>query len=584
MKTINLQYFLLRILSIFILSIVLISCGGGGGGDSSTGDPVGDGPTDTPDDTSQVISGFDFALKEDDYWEYEWDYYTSTVSAEGPSSSTKKGVFRITLGAPVTFGELTAYPLIMTGNNRSGIDDVTPFITPRWTHIAINNNRVLLSSDGVDFKTVFDANTGYVIGYGFFEVLSDENLFEVTSGTIDNDYITGSAYVLADSASESNCQFFPGSGTICGADTSVDFTMVRREYYQPSIGPVGYFYDFSSSSGGTFTSVHVTNTINIGLVASSTRGDVVDYALETEPNNTPATASPITVTSFPASVKGDLNHQADIDAGLPENFATNYRYYVNSRPENEPNDSVLSSEPIQLNESIQGDISSSDSGEFKIFQAFGTQYNTIVEDIYSFVVTQEMADILFGSYPFDIHLEFYDAGLVDIDLYLMNSSGEIFDYSLSANGAPDGSLNSEYLRADLVPGTYYIGVDMWPAAGGGESTGSYTLSVTETSVSSGLIQDVVNGYWIADFYELDVATSTSLSLYATPSVALFLTNQDGTSVIASARPVSTGPITTPTILATPVLQPGTYLIGVSYGLNVDKYELSVTNEPPVSAQ
>ena len=535
----------------------------------------GCGITDA-DDPTPSIAGFNFSLHQGDYWDYAWDRYYSEVYSGGGSSGTATGVFRITVGEPSLIGNITAFPLISTGNNRD-------FVTPRWTHIAMDNNKIMLSSDGVEFKTAFDANTGFVVGFGFFEVLSDKNLFEITAESITNDYITAtdSVYALSDSAGASRCEYFPEYGTICGTDEIADYSIDRREYYQANIGPIGYSYDYSFSTGGTFDSYHTTTRINIGLLASSLRGDVVDYSFETEPNNTPSTASQITNTVFPVTVKGDMNYQADIDVSLSENYATSYIYYVNARDEVEPNNSPAGAETVSINESIQGVISSSDSGEFKSFSAGGNSINTSIEDWSSFVITAEMANQYAGTFPFDVNLEFYNAGSVDMDLFLFNSSGGLVSYSISSNSGANGSTNFESIRPDITAGTYYIGVDIWPAVGGSESSGDYTMSVTETSISG--IPDVYNGYWIADFYKLNVSAATSLSLNASPSLAIFVTNQDGSNVISSARP-STEPLTVPTILTTPLLQPGVYLIALGYSGAVDTYELTITTNPINSAE
>ena len=536
----------------------------------ASGCGIPDDPTD-PTDPTPSIAGFNFSLSQGDYWDYAWDRYYSEVYSGGGSSGTTKGVFRIKLGEPTVIGNITAFPLITSGNNRD-------FVTPRWTHIAMEDNKIMLSSDGVDFKPVFDANTGFVVGFGFFEVLSDTNLFEITAGSISNDYITAtdSVYALSDSAGASRCEYFPEYGTICGADEIADYTIDRKEYYQADIGAIGYYYNSTFSTGGTFDSYHTSTRINIGLVASSRRGDVVDYDFETEPNNTPATATLITNTVFPVTVKGDMNYQADIDVTLPENYATNYRYYVNARDEVEPNNSLATAETVIINESIQGAISSSDFGEFKSFTAGGNSINTSIEDWYSFVVTTEMANQYAGTFPFDVDLEFYDAGLVDIDLFLFNSSGGLVIYSIATNSGANGSTNFESIRPDIAAGTYYIGVDIWPASDSSERNGNYTMSVTQTNISSD--PGVENGYWIADFYKLNISAATSLSLNASPSLAIFVTNQDGTNVVASARP-TTDPLTAPTILVTPILQPGVYLIALGYSGAVDTYELTITTNP-----
>jgi hypothetical protein len=562
---------------VVLLSVVVISCGGGG----SSGSTTGGSSTDTTDnsDTSPGnvapdIAGFDFILNEGDFWEYQWDYSSSSAYSGGGSSGDRNGIFRITLGKPSTVGGMTVYPLIVSGNNRQDVDGASSFISPRWTHLAVYDNQIMVSSDGSSFETVFDANNGLVMGFGFFEELSATNLFEIANGTVNNNYISGDAYVVSDSASESNCEYFPGYGTICGADVSVDYTMMRREYYQEGVGPVGYYYHYSASTGGTFDSVHVSKTVNIGLIASSLRGDIVDYTLETEFNNTPQTASPVSYSSLPVTLRGDFNYQADIDISLPENFATNHYLYLNGRNETEPNNSLAGSEAITLNTTVHGNASSSDTGEFRSFTIPGYTLNTSIEDWYHYSMSE--------ARPFDALLEFYGAADgVDIDLWLFDGNGEILDYSFGDNSAADGSDDSEHIRADLVPGDYYIGVDIWPDTNNGPAkSASYRLSLNQSSFGSD--PAVSNQVAIVDFYRINVENTGALTITANPSMGLFLTDPSGETVLASA-PETVDTLATQTVLATPVMTPGEYLIAVgaqsyhwaSMNNGVDTYEITV---------
>ena len=559
-----------HLLAIILITFISVSCGGGGSSTDTL--PDDDNPPGGIDDP--VITGFDFTLKQGDFWEYEWDYYTSTVIPGGGSSGTKRGVFRITLGAPETVGELTAFPLIMSGNNRSGIDGVTPFITPRWSHIAINDNKVLLSKGGLDFKTVFDANTGKVIGFGFFEELSEDHLFEVSSGSIDNDYITEPAFVLSDSAGESDCEFFPSIGqTIGGAGVSVDFQMKRREYYQSNVGPVGYYYDFSSTSGD----VSQIRTINIGLVASSTRGDVVDYALETEPNNLPAAASQVANATLPFTLKGDFSYQEDIDVSLPANYATNHYLYLNARNENEDNNTLATAEAIAKNESVHGQIKSDDPGEFRSFNTSGLSVNTSIEDWYTYNNPIFM--------PIDLELEFYDgaANGADIDLWIFNSSGNI----VASNTTDDGSIT---MRPDLPEGDYYIGVDIWPGSGGAVMSANYTLSRTQTTFPGLGELSVSNQVAIQDFYRFTLNKKTGITITSTPSVAIFVTDTSG-EIVHKSAPSTVDAVATKTVLVTPILDPGDYLIALGAqnyhyaeeNFSSDTYQITI-EAVPASAQ
>ncbi len=559
-----------------IILLLLTACGGGGG----TGD---NGNTSDPDNLTPTISGFDITLSTGDYWEFSWDRETSSSSYGTGSSGESNGVFRITLGNPAIIGDLTAFPLITTGNYRQGIDGNEPFVAPRWTHIAIQDNTVLLSSDGVNFETVFNANSGYVIGFGFFQLFSDSNLFEISEGTISNDYINASdnVYVLRDSASESNCEYFEGYGTICGDSVTDGLTIVRQECYQANIGPIGMFYSFSfSASDLSYTSSEV---INIGLVASSLRGDEVNYDLETEANNTPQTASPITSTNLPVTIRGDFGYQADIDVSLPENYATTYRFYTNGRNEVEPNNSMITAETINLNESIHGALNSSDPGEAKDFSFSINNISTVIEDWFVFEKTESRA--------FDVSLEFLGAAdNVDIDLWLFDSAGNLAlspgDVALSSydnNNEPDGSDDREYIRADVDPGTYYIGVDIWPEEGTGNATSAdYTLSVNLPTF--GDFAATSNEYVIRDFYEVELISTAGLEVSITNGYGIFILDSNDLSVLAS-EPETYDPEAIATLLQTNPLSPGTYLLAIGATGNVtldSNYEFTIDFANPAA--
>jgi hypothetical protein len=571
-----------RFVFAIIVAVLIISCDRGDS-DDDTQVTEGADTTEIEDtesseedtDTSNVnIVGFDFNLKEGDYWEYEWDYYSSSAHSDGGSSSSLKGVFRITLGAPSNVGDLTAYPLLLSGNYRQDSENKDPFVSPRWTHIAMQNNKILVSSDGSTFETLFDANTGYAIGFGFFEELSSNNLFEISASAIDNDYISGDAYVLTDSASESNCEYFDGHGTICGADVEVEYTLVRREYYQATVGPVGYYYDYSTSSGGTFDSVHTSSRVNIGLVASSLRGDAVDHTLETEPNNAPESASVVNYTSLPITIKGDFSSQADRSVALTENYSINHNLYLNSWNENEPNSSLSDAETITLHSAIHGHVNSDDEGEAYSFSVSDQSINTRVEDWYH-VTNDEYRD-------FVAELEFYGAAEnVDIDLWLLDSDGALESYSVGDNQDEDGSDDRERIIKNYLVGDYYLGVDIHPSVNSNSTTeASYTLSlyfVAHRSEPSTNTQVPIR-----DFYRIDLENSSRLRITSTPSLGIFLTELDGETVIASA-PNSFDSDTTQTLLETPLLEPGDYLISTGKqnfhtaeeNRDMDKYEVTI---------
>ena len=293
---------------LFVLTaLFLAACGGGGGSttDTTTTDTTtdtGGGTGNTGGGTSGVtppaIQGFDFALKEGDYWEYRWDYYSSSWAMGSSSSSTlQTGRFRAALGAPVTISGTQAFPVVISGVAGYTPSSGSPVIySPRWKYLAIKDNAFLGSTDGAVFSVIFDAQNGFWPGGGFFIDLGATALNQAQTGAVAGtrnitQYISGSAIKTGLAGSQSTCQYYPGFGTICG-DSSYSFD--RWEYFLPNLGPVGYYYyNTYSDCGGGFCSGATWEQM-VGLVSSSLQGDTVDYVLENEPNDSPAGAQPLT--------------------------------------------------------------------------------------------------------------------------------------------------------------------------------------------------------------------------------------------------------------------------------------------------
>ena len=221
----NLPYLcLLGAIALGLMTIVGTGGGGGGGGTSVSTDTGDTDQTDTDtgegETTPPVFSGFDFTLSEGDFWEFQWDYYKNSW-AQGSSGCTTRdsGTFRVTLGSTEEIDGVTAYEVQVTG--KSGLSDKD--FAPRWKYFAVNDNQILGSEDGTTLAILFDAQNGAWPGAGFFTTLSSSVLLTAKDGQISNDYITEPCVVVSQSASESQCEYFPGVGTICG-DSSYSWT------------------------------------------------------------------------------------------------------------------------------------------------------------------------------------------------------------------------------------------------------------------------------------------------------------------------------------------------------------------------
>lgn len=377
------------------LLLLFSSCGGGGGGSGGgagsppAGDDTGGEATGPP-----KFSGFNFSLKEGDFWEFLWDYELKSTTSGGTTTTTDRGRFFVTLGAPKVINNITAYEVKITGRGQSS--ESLEFSAPRWKYIAVANNQILGSEDGMSLSVIFDGRTGRWPGSGYFTTFDAAVLFEAGVGSISNAYINEAAVKVEASASKDQCEFFPGIGTICGSDDP--FSVTKQEFYKEGIGPIGYLREISQSFGGSFPQA-VTIKENIGMVAASLRGDALGLDLEEEPNDSSSQAKSLGLAS---TTLGDI----------------------------ERND------PGEVHAAVAANLDNPDQ---------------ILADWYQFTLDSSQTvtiDLSFEDISADIQ--------ADLDLYFFNSNLDKIGESLGDNSSTDNP--TERIQALLAVGTYYIGV------------------------------------------------------------------------------------------------------------------------------
>ncbi|MGH3442547.1 MAG: hypothetical protein ACRDUY_11015 [Nitriliruptorales bacterium] len=261
----------------------VVSCGGA----SPEGETAAGG-TETV--SKPKFAGFNLSLEPGAYWEFAWDSTTMSAGLGGGGTSTEQGRFRIVLGDATKIEGKTLYGVdveIVEG------DKPTTFKPTSWEYVGVEGNTIIGSLDGENVRVIFDAQLGKQPGGGFLEEPYDQDqLLAVSKSTIDNAYLSGDALVLSSAAEEGGCETFPDVGTIC-AETSESF--FRDDYFQPQIGPVGYYWQ-SSVSGATGGA---GLQINIGLVEHS-----FEVAMPTETGSPigPDTSEDVAISATPASV------------------------------------------------------------------------------------------------------------------------------------------------------------------------------------------------------------------------------------------------------------------------------------------
>ena len=523
------------VILIFVALVLPLGCGGDNGGGDDDDDDTGGGDTGGGGPAPPAITGFDFDLNEGYFWEYGWDYSSSYTDSWSSSSSHYQGTFRVTLGPPISMDGTTFYEMQISGTTDAGD---RKDLKPRGAYVAVSENKiVILADDMTTVKTLFNAQTGFWPGSGFFAAFPETTLISAELATISNDYIDEAAYMVRESASESQCEYFPGVGNICGGDYNEN--MDEREYYIEGVGPVGYYAYFSisdpsSSDGGWWAS----NTTNIGLVANSIQGDSLDYTLEVEPNNQIAQA---TLISLPAKVKGkDLS---EVHLGGTTAVTVGMTPVI----EVEPNDSPFLPQTVNLSSSISADAEDGTDSYTSVTVSpspGSSSYVATFEDWYE--VTLGTASTL------NAELDFPGSG-ADLDMYLFtlesDNSVEIFASSVDDNiglGTESEEMN-QYVPAD----TYYVAVDAYATPSG---RADYTLEIW-TGNNQVEICD-----WFA--FSLDSESQVSITLTGGPSFVLMDDNATNTLASGAAGGISV------------TLPADSYLIGVSTG---GEYTLEVTS-------
>jgi hypothetical protein len=247
-----------------------------------------------------AFSGYDFALSAGAFWEFSGAYHSIAQTAGSPSQSTSSNwKYVIVLGSPTTIAGLTAFPVQLYGTCSA----LAP-APASWKYLALNANQLLGSTDGTTFSTIFDAQTGKWPGGGFFFSFPKTSLTTATSGTIPtaNPYISGTADIAGTSSNSSECQYFPGVGTVCGSTSAQ--TIIKAEDYRAGIGPVGYNYinAWTDDSGGIDSEGTITEYV--GLTASSFTGQTNPLATISFENSSGQNITGVWLVADPAGKSG----------------------------------------------------------------------------------------------------------------------------------------------------------------------------------------------------------------------------------------------------------------------------------------
>lgn len=128
--------------------------------------------------------------------------------------------------------------------------------------MAVDDNLILVSEDGVSLTVLFDGQEGRWPGIGFFTTrFKAEYLYEGQA--------QGSDVVVQASTQggEGGCVFYRSVGRVCSSGERFDYT--AAEAYRRGAGPVAYSYRYSYSTGSGFLSMSLSTEESVSLVRSS---------------------------------------------------------------------------------------------------------------------------------------------------------------------------------------------------------------------------------------------------------------------------------------------------------------------------
>lgn len=247
-----------------LVAVLLPACGGGGGGG---GDPAPTTPTNptnpsNPSNPSNPTTPtgipINASLQQGSFIEFAVNTESTTfVQPSSTSSTSDFGIFRVTLGAPMTISGVTVFPITVSGDANVGGTN----FAPRWTHIGIQNGSIVGSTNGLTLQTIYNAQTPTALSAGFFITFGATENVTPSSGTFTAEYNTLTAVLASHSSSSGGCETF-FTIQIC-SDSSTSFS--ETEYYKDGVGPIGYRMDisFSSSGGGVFSSTQIRRRVEV---------------------------------------------------------------------------------------------------------------------------------------------------------------------------------------------------------------------------------------------------------------------------------------------------------------------------------
>ena len=121
----------------------------------------------------------------------------------------------------------------------------------------------------------------------------------------------------------------------------------------------------------------------------------------------------------------------------------------------EPNDDMTQAQAVALPDIIEGNINSNDSGSTNAAIDAFVNTSVTVQDWYS--ITVDTSGLI------NVALDFSDSQAVDLDLYLLDNSGQTLIGQSINDNVKTGVYSESIFKSGLSAGTYYLGVQAYTA-------------------------------------------------------------------------------------------------------------------------
>lgn len=218
--------------------------------------------------TTPVLADFELVLEPGMRWNYKYTYsHYVGYSYFGDESFSTTYNFSIVVGEEETIDGISAYKLYAFRDDGGSY-------SLKWTHLAIQDHKLLGSKDGNDFTVLFDSMLGLWAGECFFLDFNESSNSEpnqMSATMVGTEATVSYGWNIEDNDSA----YYPDTGTIYDPD-AWSMHSDKSESYKSGFAPAGYetsdgYSDYYETSSDTYT---------VTLISQSSGEDYSSYSYD----------------------------------------------------------------------------------------------------------------------------------------------------------------------------------------------------------------------------------------------------------------------------------------------------------------